>query len=116
MKTEETFFFAGLWRKHVKPGHRQLETDFPDEPPPSCTELQFVIITTEANRDVGPVHDRMPVIIENLDWWLGGTNSRSETHLLALESSANYNLESYLVSTEVNDIRNDSVKCIRPVR
>jgi putative SOS response-associated peptidase YedK len=49
MKDGSPFAFAGLWERWEKG----------EEPVESCT-----LITTEANGVVGPVHDRMPVILD----------------------------------------------------
>lgn len=51
--------FAGLWE-----GFRW---------PTGESERTFCIITTEANGLMRPVHDRMPVVLEEADWdlWLG---------------------------------------------
>jgi putative SOS response-associated peptidase YedK len=40
--------------------------------------LTFATITTDANRKISTIQDRMPVIIEQQDWsvWLGDTRWR----------------------------------------
>jgi len=48
MKDQSPFAFAGLWERWERG----------EEPVESCT-----LITTEANGVVGPVHNRMPVIL-----------------------------------------------------
>ncbi len=49
MKSGQPFVFAGLYETWIAPDKKQVNT---------CT-----IITTEANRLVSPIHDRMPVIV-----------------------------------------------------
>lgn len=59
LKSKEAFGFAGLWEEWIdKQSGETLET---------CT-----IITTEANKVLEPVHDRMPVILQTGDYdrWL----------------------------------------------
>lgn len=58
LKSGAPFYFAGLYEKWIAPDKKQVE---------SCT-----IITTQANRLVLPVHDRMPVMVPKVaqDLWL----------------------------------------------
>ena len=53
--------FAGIWEKWVSPAGEEL--------------LTFATITTDANRKLSVIQDRMPVILERNDWplWLGET-------------------------------------------
>jgi putative SOS response-associated peptidase YedK len=55
------FAFAGLWEHWLNKS--QLG-------PPDITS--FTIVTCEANEDMTPYHDRMPVILEqqHYEWWL----------------------------------------------
>jgi putative SOS response-associated peptidase YedK len=50
---------AGLWESWVSPDEEIVRT--------------YCIITVEANATVAPVHDRMPLVLEEADWplWLG---------------------------------------------
>ena len=51
--------FAGIWEEWQSPEGETLST--------------FATMTTEANRQLSAIQDRMPVIIEREDWplWLG---------------------------------------------
>ena len=51
--------FAGIWEGWRGPGDEVVRS--------------FAIITTDANQLLRPVHDRMPVVLEEADWpvWLG---------------------------------------------
>jgi putative SOS response-associated peptidase YedK len=53
--------FAGIWEEWQSPEGETLRT--------------FATMTTEANRQLAAIQDRMPVIIEREDWqlWLGET-------------------------------------------
>jgi putative SOS response-associated peptidase YedK len=55
----EPVAFGGIWEAWTSPEGEVLQT--------------FAIITTDANRQLASIQDRMPVIIERQDWprWLG---------------------------------------------
>ena len=93
---------AGLWDRWQPPD---------DSLPPilSCT-----IVTTEANREMKPVHDRMPVIIEPEHWkeWLDAGTPDS---CRILVPPADGTLELYPVSTKVNNPRHQQRDCIERV-
>jgi putative SOS response-associated peptidase YedK len=50
---------AGLWEAFVTPRREVIRT--------------YCVITIEANAMVAPIHDRMPLVLEQSDWpiWLG---------------------------------------------
>ena len=60
-RDEQLMVFAGLWE-----GFRWTDR---------TVTRSFCIITTDANREMAELHDRMPVILEPGDWpaWLGET-------------------------------------------
>ncbi|MDQ6617080.1 MAG: SOS response-associated peptidase [Actinomycetota bacterium] len=98
--------FAGLWEFWRPP-------DQPDaEPIRSC-----VIITTDANDLLAPIHDRMPVILspDRWDQWLDPANQdlRVITGLLVPAPSADF--EAYAVSTKVNGVANEGPDLIDPL-
>jgi putative SOS response-associated peptidase YedK len=75
------------------------------------------VITTEANRRVATVHDRMPVLLPREVWddWLDRTVD-DEAYLLSLLVPApDAVLEMRPVSTKVNDVRNQGPELIEPV-
>ena len=82
-------------------------------PPPETT---FTILTTDANRTVGAVHDRMPVILpeERVDDWL----FEGESDLRRLQSLLRPAPEGLLVATpvspRVNSVRHDDPACLEP--
>ena len=88
------FSFAGLWSSWRGP----------DGPVESC-----VIITTTASEELADIHDRMPVIIgpENYDAWLDA-DSQDLLKPCAAE------METYPVSSRVNNPRNQGASLIQP--
>jgi putative SOS response-associated peptidase YedK len=95
----EPFAFAGLWERWER-GETAVE---------SCT-----IIVTEANELTRPIHDRMPVILPEADYelWLSADARQAEHLQSLLKPFPSELIRAYPVSTEVNNPRNDSEKCI----
>jgi putative SOS response-associated peptidase YedK len=87
-----------------------------EEPDPETYLQTCVIVTTDAGPDMVPVHDRMPVIIEeaNRDRWLDP--ELHDTHELTglLVPSPAGTLVRHPVRTEVNSPRNDGPHLIEP--
>ena len=95
------FFLAGLW------DHWQDEQGHTTE---SCT-----IITTAANRLMGQIHNRMPVILQNDDIALWLAPDRSQEELLALlVPCENSEIEAFPVSARVNSPKNNDPGCVEP--
>ena len=94
--------FAGLWEKWERDG-KVLET---------CT-----IIVTESNEAVRPIHDRMPVILEPIDYqhWLD--ESVTDPGLLKplLRPYKRDRLVAHPVSRRVNQVSNDDRSLIETV-
>ena len=97
------FAMAGLWDRWDKD---------PDSPVES-----FTILTTNANEVVAPIHKRMPVILEaeNHGRWLNPTfeDTGALTELLAPASEDV--LETFPVSTYVNNPGNEGPECVAPI-
>ncbi len=77
----------------------------------SCT-----ILTTEPNELMQPIHNRMPVIVEepDFDMWLHpGPNPDVARHLF--RSYPAERMRAYPVSTLVNNPKNDDPECIKPL-
>jgi len=87
--------FAGLWERW-----RELES--------------FTILTTDANAEMQPVHDRMPVVLDPRDYdtWLAGP-SDADAELLGPCPDGTLALRR--VSTYVNKPGNEGPRCIEPV-
>ncbi|GAB4230056.1 MAG: SOS response-associated peptidase [Acidobacteriota bacterium] len=96
------FAFAGLWEQWRSPDDELVES--------------FTIITCPANEIVRLVHPRMPVILrtEEYDLWLY-EGAAKEVHQRLLTPCPPELLEAYPVSLRVNNPRNDSPDCIRPI-
>ena len=89
------FAFAGLW-----------------ESASNSADKTFVVITSEANEFMRPIHDRMPVILDSPDAvasWLGELDTR------ALKTPPSDLLRRERVAPLVNSPANDSAECIAPV-
>jgi putative SOS response-associated peptidase YedK len=96
------FAFAGLWEHW-----QSSEGDTID----SCT-----ILTTEASDLMEPIHNRMPVILDEPDYdgWLSPTSKPDLLQALLRPHSAQ-GMERYPVSSQVNRSANDSPDCIQPL-
>jgi putative SOS response-associated peptidase YedK len=99
----EPLAFAGLWSVWRDQEGDELH---------SCT-----IITTSANEDMEPVHDRMPVILGAGDWgpWLDRDNDDLDTLGKLLVPAPPRLVQLRPVSTEVNNVRNKGPHLIEPV-
>lgn len=67
------------------------------------------IVTTAANDDVAPLHDRMPAVVQPAHWatWLDRTSSDVRRKLQLLAPAPVGSLVARKVSRKVNDARND---------
>jgi len=101
LKSGEPFAFAGLWDSWRKPDGKFLNT--------------FTIITTEPNDLLHPIHDRMPVMLndDGAVKWLRCDGKVADV-LSILTPYPSEEMEGYDVSRLVNDPRNDSAACIEP--
>ena len=74
------------------------------------------IITTQAQDDLGQIHDRMPMVVEPGRWseWLDPTQADEARLHALLAPAASGGLSSYPVSTEVNAVRNNGPGLIEP--
>lgn len=93
--------FAGLWETWPSPDGSALET---------CT-----LLTTAANEQLRPIHDRMPVILDGdaRRVWLD-PDSPSPALQELLQSTVADALTSYAVSTRVNSPAYDAADCLQP--
>jgi len=100
MPEHQPFAFAGLWESWDKGGLGPLET---------CT-----VITTHPNEQTRPFHDRMPVILDPVDYdrWMltDATKATDLVDLLVPLPAGRLAIDP--VSKLVNNARNDDENCI----
>jgi putative SOS response-associated peptidase YedK len=95
--------FAGLWESWMGPNGEEMET--------------AAIVTTNANRQLEPLHHRMPVVLEpeSFDLWLDHRSADAETAAALIAPAREGLLEAYPVSQAVNRADNASPELIEPV-
>ncbi|HSS08626.1 MAG TPA: SOS response-associated peptidase [Acidimicrobiales bacterium] len=98
--------FAGLWEVWHDPDEPEAE------PLRSC-----VIITTDANSKLAPIHDRMPVVLPPDAWdtWLDTSNEDVGVIQGLLVPAPSETFEAYPVSTRVNNVANEGPELIEPI-
>ena len=94
--------FAGLWEVWMGPNGEEVET--------AC------IVTTEANRLLAPIHDRMPAVIAPTAFalWLDAANVDADAAATLIAPAPDSLFEAYEVSTAVNRAVNDFPALIAP--
>jgi putative SOS response-associated peptidase YedK len=102
LKSGDPFTFAGLWDSWKQPDGKILRT--------------YTIVTTDSNELIQRIHNRMPVMLSHDDAlkWLAGDDEIAHA-LSLLKPYPPDKMEGYDVSPLVNNPRNDSPECIRPV-
>jgi putative SOS response-associated peptidase YedK len=92
------FAFAGLWERWVPPQGEVLET--------------FTIVNTAANAPMSQFHDRVPVILDPLDYaaWL---DPKIDARALVRPPPGD-TLGFVRVSSYVNNVRHDDAGCLAP--
>jgi putative SOS response-associated peptidase YedK len=96
------FAFAGLWERWRDPETKEILR--------SCT-----IITTAANELMAPIHDRMPVILDQASWpqWLGEADVVPEELQAMLKPFPAERMRAYKISSRVNSVKNDDEAVLR---
>lgn len=103
----DLLLFAGLYESWL-------------DPQTSEWQRTFTILTTEPNRVVEPVHDRMPVILlpERVDEWLHvppqNAVAGAEKLMALLRPAPDEALVATEVSRRVNAVANDDPACLEP--
>ena len=119
-KTKQPYYFtradgrplalAGLWEQWWGGPGAEASSGGEEQPPlRTCT-----VITTEAGPDMGDIHHRMPVVLEDdtLDEWLDPENrDKPELESLLVPSPAG-TLVARPVGTAVGNVRNDGPELI----
>lgn len=95
----DCFALAGLWEGWRGPDGTVIRS--------------FTIVTTTASPTLRPLHERMPVVLEEAGWplWLG--EAEGDPASLIRPSAAALRL--WRVSTAVNSVRNDGASLLDPV-
>jgi putative SOS response-associated peptidase YedK len=103
MKDGQPFAFAGLWERWKSPAGEKLDS--------------FTIIVTDANAAIAPIHDRMPVILDEAgaDLWLEAKPERRDEIVALMKPLPADAVALRRVSTRVNDPDNDDPACLQPV-
>ncbi|KAL8933270.1 MAG: hypothetical protein Q9216_006441 [Gyalolechia sp. 2 TL-2023] len=105
-KDGQLMCFAGLWDCVQYEGSEEKH-------------YTYTIITTDSNKQLSFLHDRMPVILENgsdaLRTWLDPKHSEWSKELQSLLRPFDGDLECYPVSKEVGKVGNNSPTFIVPV-
>jgi putative SOS response-associated peptidase YedK len=93
--------FAGIWETWRRPGAEPRHA--------------FAILTTEANSDLRPIHDRMPVVVEEADrdLWLDRSSGVERVGAL-LRPAPDGTFVSRAVSARVNRAGEDDAELIEP--
>ncbi len=94
-----------------------LYTKMPDSLlTPEMNPFGFLIITTEANELMRPIHDRMPVLLtpEQANTWLDITRSPEERKALLAPAPAQALLR-FRVDARVNSAKAEGPDCIKPL-
>jgi putative SOS response-associated peptidase YedK len=104
----EPMAFAGLWESWRDPRSRDDE---------SALVLSCTIITTAANPEVAPIHDRMPVVLERdvLDVWLDPSVAARDELAALLRPAPAGTLAVRAVSPRVGSVRNNGPDLIAEV-
>jgi putative SOS response-associated peptidase YedK len=94
--------FAGLWETWTGPNGEEMET--------------AAIVTTTANREMGQIHHRAPVIVppEQFDFWLDCDKVDAEMAAALIAPAPDNAMEVYQVSLAVNRVANDSPDLVMP--
>ncbi len=103
LRTRSIFGFAGLYSTWISPEGRKI-----------CTTT---ILTTNTNRVLESIHNRMPVIIsrENESVWLDYAISDKEALEPLLKPYPSEEMRLREVSKAVNSPGHDSPDCIKPL-
>jgi putative SOS response-associated peptidase YedK len=86
------------------------------EPTPGDRQKTFTIVTTVANSLMAPVHDRMPVLLEEdaVDAWLDPRHEDFDYLKMLLVPARDGLLTATPVSPRVNSVKNDDPACLEP--
>ena len=95
--------FAGLWETWTGPNGEEMDS--------------VAVVTTQANRSVAVVHDRMPVIVppDAFDFWLDCRRVDAQSASALIVPAPEGLLELFPVSPAVNRTANDNPALVEPL-
>jgi putative SOS response-associated peptidase YedK len=104
LKAGGAMAFAGLWETWTGPNGEEIDS--------------VAVVTTQANRTIAAIHDRMPVILapDAFDFWLDCRRVDALTASALIAPAPEGVLEAYPVSPAVNRTANDNPVLIEPLR
>jgi putative SOS response-associated peptidase YedK len=90
----------------------------PDRDTPGAFLWSATVITTQAEDELGIIHDRMPMIVEpeRYDEWLDAGRTDPDRLRELLVPAAPGRLEAFPVSREVNDVANNTPRLTEPIQ
>ncbi|MDX1486415.1 MAG: SOS response-associated peptidase, partial [Alphaproteobacteria bacterium] len=102
-KDEKPFAIAGLWEHWQSPDGSEIES--------------VTLLTTTPNDLLTPIHNRMPVILDEKDYdlWLDPAAQHPGEVQPLLKPFPSERMTFYPVSTQVNNPRNEDPGCIVPL-
>lgn len=100
LPNNELFSFAGIWETWKHDG-KEWDT--------------FSIMTTKPNKEMEPIHDRMPVIIDHDDYDMWLHADRQDDINALLQPLADGSLEYHEVSKNVNFVKTNTDTLIAPL-
>lgn len=88
-----------------------------DDDDPNRFRWTCTVLTTQAEDELGRIHDRMPLLVEPERYadWLDPTRSDPDDLRSLLVPAAPGRLEAYPVSTAVNSVRNNGPELVAPL-
>lgn len=88
-----------------------------DEQDPERFRWTCTVLTTQAEDDLGHIHDRMPLMVEadRRAAWVDPTVSSNDDLLSLLVPAAPGQLEAFPVATLVNNVRNNGPELLEPL-
>jgi putative SOS response-associated peptidase YedK len=103
LKSGRPLAFAGLWETWTGPNGEEMDS--------------AAIVTTNANRALAAIHERMPVIVppEAFDLWLDCGKVDAPTAAALIAPAPEGLLDVYEVSTAVNRVANDDARLVAPL-
>jgi putative SOS response-associated peptidase YedK len=96
------FAMGGIWETWISPDGEVIDT--------------VAIVTTLANAEIAPIHDRMPVILDNRDYltWIEADRVSVEDAKALIKPASDGTLSPRPVSNRVNTVKNDDSENLSP--